>query len=142
MRVLGLDIGAKRIGIATAETSTRVAAPLCVMDAHEVLDNGARWKRLVEDYEPELLVFGLPKTLQGTQGKQAASVKELAGRISKQSGLPFEFVDERLSSAEAKRLLREQGLSEREMRGKIDSVAASLFLETWMLGQDKVEVNE
>lgn len=135
MRVFGLDIGDRRIGVAVADTATGIASPLCVLDAHEVTGNGHAWKTLLEDYEPELLVCGLPKTLGGAQGKQAQHVRGIASSIAQQSDLAVEYVDERLSSAQAKRLLREQGLSEREMRGKIDSVAASLFLETWLDSQ-------
>lgn len=139
MRVLGLDIGEKRIGVAVADTSTGVSSPLRVLDAREVVDNGRAWRMVLEDYEPEALVCGLPQTMQGASGKQAQRVRDIAERIARASALPLEFADERLSSAEAKRLLREQGLSEREMRGKVDSVAASLFLETWMDSNRKGE---
>lgn len=142
MRVIGLDIGEKRIGIAVADTVTRIASPVRVMDAREVEGNAQAWKTLLEDYEPERLVCGLPKTMKGVQGKQARSVREVAERISAQSDLPLDFVDERLSSAQAKRLLREQGLSEREMRGKVDSVAASLFLEAWLDSQNDSDSEE
>ena len=141
MRVMGLDIGEKRIGVAVANTTTGIATPVRVMDAHEVLDNARPWRMLVEDNEPELLVCGLPKTMRGSVGRQATHIREQAERIAQACELPVEFVDERLSSAEARRLLREQGLSERDMRGKIDSVAASLFLETWLAAhvEDKME---
>ncbi len=142
MRVMGLDIGEKRIGVAVANTTTGIASPLRVMDAREVLDNARTWRMLVEDNEPELLVCGLPKTMRGSVGQQAARIREHAEHIAQTCGLPVEFVDERLSSAEAKRLLREQGLSEREMRGKIDSVAASLFLETWLVANDGYKMEE
>lgn len=132
MRVMGLDIGDKRIGVAIADTATGIASPVRVMDARDVTSNARPWRALLEDYEPDLLVCGLPKTMQGAQGRQARHVREVADGIAQRSGLAVEFVDERLSSSQAKRLLREQGLSEREMRGKIDSVAASLFLETWL----------
>ena len=59
-------------------------------------------------------------------------MRQVAEKIAHTAGLPLEFCDERLSSAEAKRILREQGLSERDMRGKVDSVAASLFLQSWL----------
>ncbi|HBG3382941.1 TPA: Holliday junction resolvase RuvX, partial [Clostridioides difficile] len=80
----------------------------------------------------ELLVCGRPMTLAGEEGPQAARVREQAERVAAACGLPLEFEDERLSSAEAKRILREQGLSERAMRGKVDMVAASLFLQAWL----------
>ena len=70
--------------------------------------------------------------MAGEEGPQAARIKEQAQRIAASCGLPLEFADERLSSAEAKRILREQGLSERSMRGRVDMVAASLFLQSWL----------
>ncbi len=134
MQVLGLDIGAKRIGVACGNTNARVATPLKVLDAAEVLQGGRAWRLILEDYEPEVLVCGLPKTLGGEAGKQAQLIRQQALKIGAAAGLPVEFVDERLSSAQAKRALREAGLSEKEMRGKLDSVAASLFLQTWLEG--------
>ena len=135
MQVLGLDIGEKRIGVASGSTASGVAAPVKVMPASDVLANGRSWRMLLEDYEPELLVCGCPKSMSGTQGKQAQRVRAAAEKIAAAAGLPLEFVDERLSSAEAKRYLREMGLSERDMRGKVDCVAASIFLQTWLAQQ-------
>ena len=70
--------------------------------------------------------------MAGEEGPQAERVRAVAERIAAATGLPLEFEDERLSSVEAKRLLREQGLSEKSMRGKVDMVAASLFLQAWL----------
>ncbi len=131
MRVLALDIGDKRVGIASGDTSTCVAMPVKVLPTAEVMGNARTWRMVLEDHEPELIVSGLPKSLSGASGQQADKVRAMAQRIASTAGLPLEFSDERLSSSEAKRILREQGLSEREMRGKVDSVAASLFLQTW-----------
>ena len=142
MRVLGLDIGEKRIGVAVADTSVGIATPLRVMDTQDVIQNASLWRMTLQDYEPELLVCGLPQTMQGTLGKQAQNVRNQAQAIAQTCDLPLEFVDERLSSSEAKRMLREQGLSEREMRGKLDSIAASLFLETWLKKQSTIEVTK
>lgn len=132
MRVLAIDIGEKRIGVAAGDTSTGIAVPLKVLPAAEVLQGARTWRMLIEDNEPELIVSGLPVSLDGSNGKQAERIRAQAEGIAKAAGLALEFSDERLSSKEAKRILREQGLSEREMRGKVDSVAASLFLETWL----------
>ena len=89
----------------------------------------------MDDWEPELLLFGLPLSLSGAQGPQAARVRTQAQRIAASAGLPAEFADERLSSSEAKRSLREKGLTEKEMRGKVDMIAASLFLQAWLDGK-------
>lgn len=74
-------------------------------------------------------------TLAGEDGPQAQKITAQAEQIAKNCQLPLEFTDERLSSAEAKKILRAQGLSEKAMRGKVDMVAASLFLQSWLDAQ-------
>ena len=132
MRILALDIGQTRVGLSTGETSTKMAFPLSIIALQEVLANSRLWRQILDDERPDMLLFGLPYSLNGEIGKQAKHIKELALQIAQKTGLPFDFCDERLSSKEAKRVLRAQGLSEKQMRGKLDSVAASLFLENWL----------
>ncbi|WP_346695683.1 Holliday junction resolvase RuvX [Thermophilibacter mediterraneus] len=132
MRVLALDIGEVRVGIAVSDPGARVASPVCVLPAAEVLAHAASFRRVLEDWEPEVLLCGRPLTMAGETGPQAQRIVEQARSIARACGLPLEFADERLSSAEAKRILKEQGLSERAMRGKVDMVAASLFLQSWL----------
>ncbi len=132
MRALALDIGEVRVGIAASDASGRVASPVKVLPAAEVVSGARTWRRVLEDYEPDVLVCGRPKTLSGEDGPQAERVMEVARKVAADAGIPLEFCDERLSSAEAKRILREQGLDERKMRGKVDMVAASLFLQSWL----------
>lgn len=132
MVALALDIGEKRVGIAVSDANGAVAMPVKAMPAAEVLGGARSFRYLVEDYDPDVLVCGRPMTLAGERGPQAERVEAQAESIARACGLPLEFVDERLSSAEAKRALRAQGLSEREMRGRVDAVAASIFLQTWL----------
>ena len=132
MVALALDIGEVRVGIAVSDASGSVAMPVKVLPAQEVLSCARTFRLLIEDYEPDVLVCGLPQTLAGEEGPQAARIRAAAEQISRTTNLPVAFTDERLSSREAKRILREQGLSERSMRGKVDMVAASLFLQTWL----------
>lgn len=132
MVALGLDIGEVRIGFAVSDASGSVAMPLKVLPAQEVLAHARSFRMILEDHEPDVLVCGLPETLAGEEGPQAERVRASAERISAASGIPLAFCDERLSSREAKRILRAQGLSERAMRGKVDMVAASLFLQAWL----------
>ena len=132
MRALALDIGEKRIGVAVSDPRGALATPVCVLPASEVLANAPSWRRVLEDWEPDVLVCGRPLTLAGEVGPQAQAIEERAREIAARCGLPLEFCDERLSSAEAKRILHEQGLSEKDMRGKVDMVAASLFLQSWL----------
>ncbi|MDY2788144.1 MAG: Holliday junction resolvase RuvX [Atopobium sp.] len=135
MRALALDIGEVRIGIAVSDATGTVASPVKVLPAQEVLLGARSFHYILEDYEPDVLVCGRPKTMTGEDGPQAQRVMDQAQQIAKACGLPLEFADERLSSSEAKRILREKGLSEKDMRGKVDMVAASLFLQSWLDAQ-------
>ncbi len=132
MRALALDIGEKRVGVAVSDPAARIASPVCVLPAAEVFSNAPSWRRVLSDWEPDVLVCGRPLTMGGEQGPQAEAIEARAREIAEKCALPLEFWDERLSSAEAKRILHEQGLDERGMRGKIDMVAASLILQSWL----------
>lgn len=132
MRVLALDIGEVRVGVAVSDPQERVATPVCVLSAAEVEGHAAPFRRVLEDWEPELLLCGLPLTLSGEEGPQAGRIREISLRIRANSGLPLEYCDERLTSSEAKRILREQGMNEKTMRGKVDMVAASIMLQAWL----------
>ena len=132
MQALALDIGDARVGVACGSTRTVIAMPVCVLPAHEVFSHAPSFRRVVEDHEPDVLVVGRPLTMQGEPGPQAQKLTEIGQKIAQRLGLEVEFVDERLTSSEAKRILREQGLNEKQMRGKVDSVAASLFLQVWL----------
>lgn len=120
------------MGVACGNTRTGIAMPVCVLPAHEVFHHAPSFRRVVEDHEPDVLVVGRPLTMQGEPGPQAQKLTEIGQQIAQRLGLEVEFVDERLTSSEAKRILREQGLNEKQMRGKVDSVAASLFLQVWL----------
>lgn len=137
MVAIALDIGQTRIGIAASDRSGRVAMPVKVMPADEVISFSRGFRLLLEDYEPDVLVCGLPQTLSGEEGPQAERVRAIAMDIARRAGLPLEFADERLSSREAKRILREEGLNEKQMRGKVDMIAASLFLQAWLDGHEE-----
>ncbi len=135
MRALALDIGEVRVGIAASDASGTLAGPVCVLPFQEVVQLARPFRYILEDYEPDVLVCGRPKTLQGEDGPQAERIEKIAVELAAKLDIPLAFQDERLSSSEAKRILREQGLNEKQMRGKIDSVAASLFLQTWLDSQ-------
>lgn len=132
MRVLALDIGEKRIGLAVSDPSGSVATPLKVLATQSVLGDSRLLVNIAADYEVELVVVGLPLSLDGTEGKQAAEVRRIAAHLAKSLPIPFEFFDERLSSAAAKRAMTEAGVSDKAKRGSVDMVAASLFLQSYL----------
>ena len=132
MRVLGLDIGETRVGVAVSDAEGRVATPLTVLDARSLEADATPIARLVEEYEAGMLVVGVPLTLGGDEGPQARDVRVRAERLSVTVGVPAAYWDERLSTAEARRAMREAGLTEREQRGALDKVAAALILQGWL----------
>ena len=132
MRALGLDIGERRIGVAVSDPSGTVATPLVVLDARSLARDGTPLRRLVEDYEPALLVVGMPLTMAGQEGPQAAIVKATVRRLLEPLGVPVAYHDERLSSAAANRAMAEAGADERARRGSVDMVAASLLLQSYL----------
>jgi putative Holliday junction resolvase len=131
VRVLALDIGERRVGVATSDASGRVATPVKVLDA-KALSDGVTLRRLIDDYEADLLLVGLPLSLDGTEGPQARHVRAQVAGLAPQLGIPVDFADERLSSQQAARAMQEAGMSERDRRGRLDAVAASLFLQAWL----------
>lgn len=133
MRVLGLDIGEKRIGVAVSDPQGRVATPVTVLDAARVFGGGRELERILEDYEDvELIVIGLPRTLEGSEGPQAARVRQAGETIGERLQVPISYVDERLTSAEAHRRMAEAGADSRQRRGSVDMVAASLMLQAFL----------
>ena len=132
MKILALDIGEKRTGVACGDTVSKIAIPTSTLNTADILKNPERLRAVAEEHEAELLLVGLPVSLDGQENSQAKRIRELAEAVAQILALPLVFQDERLSSAEAKRYLREAGYTERQMRGKIDMIAASLVLRTYL----------
>jgi putative holliday junction resolvase len=132
MRRLGFDIGEARIGVAVSDPSGTVATPLTVLDARALTRDANPLRRLVEDYEPEELVVGLPLTMAGEEGPQAAIVKATVRRLLGPLGIPVAYHDERLSSTEAERSMAAAGADSRARRGSVDMVAAALLLQSYL----------
>lgn len=135
MRFIGLDIGETRTGVAVSDPEGRVANPITVLETKRLLADPRPLRELVEEGDARQLVVGLPLTMAGEEGPQAVRVRELADRLASALGIPLAFVDERLSTAEAKRMLTAAGRSEKEQRGMVDMVAAALLLQTWLDGR-------
>lgn len=132
MRRIGLDIGEKRIGVAVSDPAGRIASPLAVIDARKAFRDAGELLRIVDDYEVGAAVVGLPRSMDGSEGPQAARIRLLADRLESSLGIPFEYIDERWSSSEAHRRMSEAGLTEREQRGKVDMIAAAIILQSYL----------
>jgi putative holliday junction resolvase len=132
MRLLALDIGEKRIGVAVSDPSGTVATPLTVLDAARTLATGADLVRLVEEYDVGTVVVGLPLSMDGGEGPQAQRVRRAASRLAGFLRVPLEFADERLSSVQASKALGAGGVTSKQARGSVDKIAASIFLQSYL----------
>lgn len=133
MRVMALDLGSKRIGVAVSDLTGTIASPHSVIDRsssprhdHDTI------RRLVVDEEAEAIVIGLPLSLDGSTGPAAKAVLDEAKRIGTVVGVPVHLQDERLTTVAADRLLREADLSATQRRRFVDKVAAAVILQTWL----------
>ena len=129
--VLAFDFGERRIGVAVGELQLGVAHPLETIDA---LANDVRFHRievLVNEWQPVLLLVGLPLTLDGSEHAMTALARRFALRLQGRYGIATRLVDERLTSVEAERQVRDLGLDLRASRSKVDQLAAKLILESY-----------
>jgi putative Holliday junction resolvase len=134
VRVLALDIGARRIGVAVSDAEGRVASPVCVLDASDAKARAALGE-LVGEYGVGLVLIGLPLSLDGAEGPQARRVREVGTRLADSLGVPVVYADERFSTIEARRVMRAGSVSERQQRGRLDMIAAALFLQSYLDAQ-------
>lgn len=133
MRVLALDLGAKRIGVAVSDSAGRVATAVTVLarSGQRSADHEAV-AALVAEYAAERLVVGLPLSLDGRSGPAAAGVEAECQQLAACVDVPVDLHDERLSTVSADRVLRDQGLDSRARRRVVDMVAASIILQDWL----------
>jgi len=131
-RILGLDVGSRRIGIAVSDALGITAQGLETLQRKNKRHDFAHLDRVIRDYDVQEIVVGLPLRMSGAEGAQAEKIQAFAEDLRKHFKLPVHLWDERLTSAEANRLLRTTGLSI-EKRGKaVDRMAAVLILQGWM----------
>lgn len=133
-RVLGLDVGARRIGVAISDPLGITAQGLDTLHRKNKKYDLQHLNRVIREYDVKEIVVGLPLRMSGAEGIQAEKIHAFAEDLRKHFELPVHLWDERLTSAEANRLLRETDLSI-EKRGKaVDRMAAILILQGWMEG--------
>ncbi|MDD5605973.1 MAG: Holliday junction resolvase RuvX [Patescibacteria group bacterium] len=126
MKILGLDIGDRRIGVAIVDTQVDIPSPLLTLRHNRLFVN--ELKKLVSQHDIKKLIVGLPLTLAGHEGEQASRVKEVVEKIKTKLDLPVILEDERLTSHTAAHRLR----MVEHTRADIDAVSAAVILENWL----------
>jgi putative Holliday junction resolvase len=133
MRCLGLDLGARRIGVAVSDPSGVVATPLTTIvrgahagDAHRAIAD------IVAEYAADCVVVGLPRALSGRVTDSTRVVLDEVANLRSALGVPVHTWDERLTTVQAQRSLRDMGIDARKGRDKVDAVAATIMLQSWL----------
>lgn len=128
-RILGIDYGTKRIGLAISDGLGITARPLEVVPRNGLVD---ALRRIDEEYGVELVVVGLPTGLGGDEGTSATAARALGAEAGELLGVDVSYVDERFTSRMAESALLESGMKRRERKETIDKVAAAIILQTYL----------
>ena len=129
-RLLGLDIGEKRIGVAISDEMGMIASPLVTLNASG--DVRGELQTLIERYGIARIIVGLPIGLSGREGPQAKTVRTVADALAKELGIEFVYSDERLSSTVAERSQIKQGTRRDKRKQNIDNIAAAVILQGYL----------
>lgn len=140
MRALGVDLGSKRIGLATSDRSGTIATPLVVLQrsGSQATDHQAI-ARIVEEYEIECVVVGLPLNMNGSMGEAAKSALIEVDQLTSVLSVPVLTFDERRTTVTADHVLMQQNLNAQERRKVIDKVAAAVLLQSWLDGRNSAK---
>ena len=133
MRVLALDLGSRRIGVAVSDLTGTVASPFTVLERSKSRRHDHdRIATLVRDEEVELVVIGLPLSLSGDEGPAARAARTEARALATLIAVPIETFDERLTTVTAERALAEAGVRGRARRQVVDKIAAAVILQSFL----------
>jgi putative Holliday junction resolvase len=130
-RVLALDVGEKRVGVAICDETQTLARPLLTLARASKKEDFSRLAAVCAEHAIEKVIIGLPKTLRGEEGPQARRVRRYAGELCAALNLPIEFWDERYSTVEAHDLLTTAG-RKFASKGEIDAIAAAVILQEYL----------
>jgi len=129
---LGLDVGRKRVGVAGCDRTGLIATGITTVERTTFERDVEQIRQIISDRQVQVLVIGLPYSMDGSLGFQARQVQKFATRLAKALNLPVEYVDERLTSFQAEQLLIAENRSPSRNKGLIDRKAASLILQQWL----------
>jgi putative Holliday junction resolvase len=129
---LGLDVGRRRIGVAGCDGTGLIATGLTTIERKSFSQVVETLRQIIRDRDVQILIVGLPYSMDGSLGSQARQVQKFGNAISKALELPLEYVDERLTSFQAEQLLQAQGISPSRNKGLIDRKAAAIILQQWL----------
>ncbi len=134
MRILAIDHGTKRMGIAISDELKMIAQPLEFIPADPFSDFLVRLKALLLEKEVELVLVGMPRNMDGSYGEAASRVREFVNVLRAAITVPIRTWDERLTSAQANRLLIQANVRRKDRKTKVDKTAAAILLQSFLDG--------
>lgn len=129
---LGFDFGMKNIGVAVGQELTHTANPLTVIKAREGIPNWDQVQALIDEWQPQQLIVGLPFNMDGTEQEMTQAARRFGNRLNGRFHLPVEWQDERLSTFEALDQLGIQSKMQSNNREDVDRISAQLILQSWL----------
>ena len=135
MRTAAVDYGEKRVGVAISDELGMLARPLATVESASPRQREQQTAQHLKDSGAGLVLVGLPRNMDGSEGPSAAAAREFGEKLRELSGLPVRFVDERLTTVQASRSLREAGRDARKQKGVIDAASAVVMLQSWLDSQ-------
>ena len=134
MRILALDHGSKRIGVAVSDETKTIAQPLEYIPAEPFADFLARLKQLLIAKEIDLVLIGLPRNMDGSYGPAAQKVETFAAVLKTAITVPIKMWDERLTSSQANKILIQAKVRRDKRKEKVDKMAAAILLQSYLDG--------
>jgi putative Holliday junction resolvase len=134
MRILALDHGTKRIGVAVSDEMKMIASPLEYIPAEPFADFLARLKEIIREKEVEFILIGMPRNMDGSYGPAALKVQEFVAVLKDALTTPIKTLDERLTTVQAQKFLIQGGVRRDKRKEKVDKTAAALLLQSYLDG--------
>lgn len=131
-RVMALDLGEKRIGVALSDETRLIAASYGVIQRRSRQEDFSRFGQIASEKGVDLIVLGLPVTLGGQEGEKAAWTRDYGAALAQHLQLPVEFWDEALTTVEAEASLRARGIKGKKAKKRVDAVAAAFILQNYL----------
>ncbi|MEY2429069.1 MAG: putative pre6S rRNA nuclease [Verrucomicrobiota bacterium] len=132
MRILAIDHGTKRMGIALSDELKMLAQPIEFIPAEPFADFLERLKQLLHEKEVELILVGMPRNMNGSYGPAALKVQDFVAALKNAVTVPIKLWDERLTSAQANRFLIEGNVRREKRKEKVDKMAAAILLQSYL----------
>ncbi|MFW5425751.1 MAG: Holliday junction resolvase RuvX [Methylophagaceae bacterium] len=130
--LLGFDYGLKNIGVAVGQELTQTASPLTVIKARDGIPNWDDIEALITEWQPELLIVGLPLNMDGTEQEMTLAARKFGNRLNGRFQIAVEWQDERLSTFEALEQLGVRSKLQAKNRDDVDRISAQLILQSWL----------